>query len=310
MRRVRPAIGCFVSCLAWIIATAAAAEPAGVAAAVRGEVTLARAAASARPVAGGEEILMQDALRSGPRSGMQLLLLDETVFTIGPESELVVDTFVYDPASGAGRVGATVAKGVFRFITGKIAKHDPNDMNVSLPSGNIGVRGTIVAGRVDAVARSALVILLGDGRPPGVPGPAAIEVCNAGSCERVANPGFGVTIDGPSTPPSAPFRVATEEVDAILKALADPDDRGTAASGSLDAAGLPSRDGESAQQIRRGLQGLDAVDTLSDRAAQDALRPDLPEPRSTPEPSVQTPPPSPPSPPSGGSGGMSSGYGP
>ncbi len=296
MRRARLLVAALASIVAAAAGLPAVAETAGVAAAVRGEVTLARASASPRAVVGGEDILMQDALRSGPRSGMQLLLLDETVFTIGPESELVVDQFVYDPASGAGRVGATVAKGVFRFITGKIAKHNPSDMNVALPSGNIGVRGTIVAGRVDAAARSALVILLGDGRAPGSPEPAAIEVCNAGSCERVANPGFGVTIGGPSESPSAPFRVATEEIDAILKALSDPQGLGTAASGTLDQKSLPATDGESAREIRRGLQGLDTLDTLSDRAAQDARTPEIPEPQVAPSPPPPSPPP--PSPPS------------
>lgn len=294
MRRIRQAIAGLSPCLLWI-AAAAAADTAGVAAAVRGEVLLARAAMTPRPVAGGESILLQDTIESGPRSGMQILLLDETVFTIGPESQIVVDEFVYDPASGAGRLGATVGKGIFRFITGKIAKHNPSDMNVGLPSGTIGVRGTIVAGRTDAVTRSSLVILLGDGRPSGAQGPASIEVCNAGTCERVANPGFGVTIAGPDAPPSAPFRVATEDVDRILTALADPEGVGSSASGSLDQKTLPANGGERAHEIRRGLQGLDALDTLTDRAAQDQRRPEL---RDTPvSPSPSPPPPPPPSPP-------------
>jgi hypothetical protein len=253
---------------------ARAAEQAGVAAAVRGQVMLARASIPARDVLGGEEIFMRDGLRSGLRSGMQILLLDETVFTIGPESELVVDEFVYDPATSAGKIGATVAKGVFRFVTGKIAKKQPSDMNVALPSGNIGVRGTIVAGRTDGLTRASLVILLGDSRSAPAPGPASIEVCNAGACERVATPGFGVTIDGPDAAPSPPFRVADGDLDAILQALGDPEGIGTAGGGDglgpLDAAGLPLRDGDRAREIRRKLQGLDALDAMSDRAAQDA----------------------------------------
>jgi len=34
---------------------------------------------------------------TGSDGHMQLLLLDETVFTIGPNSDIVVDEFVYDP---------------------------------------------------------------------------------------------------------------------------------------------------------------------------------------------------------------------
>jgi hypothetical protein len=66
---------------------ALAAEQAGVSAAVRGDVALNRLqVAVGRQVVSGEPILLQDAIRSGTRSGMQILLLDETVFTIGPRA--------------------------------------------------------------------------------------------------------------------------------------------------------------------------------------------------------------------------------
>ena len=288
---------------------AAAAEQAGVAAAVRGEVVLARAQLASRDVKSGEEILMQDSLRSGARSGMQILLLDETVFTIGPDSAVVVDEFVYDPATSAGKVGATVAKGVFRFVTGKIAKRRPSDMNVALPSGNIGVRGTIVAGRVDDVARASLVILLGDSAGQATrSGSASIEVCNAGDCERVASPGFGVRIDGPTSPPSDPFRVPPEQIEAILRALANPEEVQDGLAGPLDLPKVGTLDeDERIRNARRGLQGLDSLDGLSDQAAQDARgisdlqRPTAPPPIVTQEPVA--PPPTGPSDPSGSTGG-------
>jgi hypothetical protein len=284
------ASSCLAIGLAALPFAALAAEQAGVAAAVRGQVKLARAAIPPRGVASGEQILMQDTLESGPSSGMQILLLDETVFTIGPSSVLTVDEFVYDPSTNAGKVGATVAKGVFRFVTGKIAKRNPSDMNVALPAGTIGVRGTIVAGRVDATTKASLVILLGDSRGNAVGGnSASIEVCNAGACEKVASPGFGVKIDGPDVPPSKPFRVPDAEIEAILLAVANPEGVLEGEAGQLDQAGLPAGEEERAREVRRRLQGLDKLDTLSDRAAQDAARPG-------PIPTVTQEPVTPPSP--------------
>ena len=88
---------------------AIAAEQAGVSAAVRGQVALTRVqVAVGRQVVGGEPILLQDAIQSGQRSGMQIMLLDQTVFTIGPESELVIDEFVYDPKTNAGKLSAEI----------------------------------------------------------------------------------------------------------------------------------------------------------------------------------------------------------
>lgn len=136
--------------LAGFAAAAAAQQQAGVSAAVRGQVALARASANivGRKVESGEKIYLGDAITSGRDSGMQIMLLDETVFSIGPNSEIAIDEFVYDPATDSGKVTASVAKGVFRFITGKIARKRPEDMTVRLPTATIGIRGTIVGGAV------------------------------------------------------------------------------------------------------------------------------------------------------------------
>ena len=125
-------------------------QQAGVAAAVRGQVALSRAAQNVvgKEVKSGEPIFLGDAIKSGPDSGMQVMLLDETIFTIGPNSAMSIDEFVYDPTTNAGKVAASVTKGVFRFITGKIARKRPEDMTVRLPTATIGIRGTIVAGAV------------------------------------------------------------------------------------------------------------------------------------------------------------------
>jgi len=203
---------------------ALAAEQAGVSAAVRGQVALTRPPiAQGRQVVGGEPILMQDSIRSGAASGAQLLLLDQTVFTIGAESEVVVDEFVYDPQTSAGRMSARVAQGVFRFVSGKIAKEHPQDVSVKLPTGTLGIRGTLVAGRVDEVSKKALIVLLGEGRDNDTGSPAgAIDVCNAGSCVNVRSAGFGTRIDGPDAAPIEPFRVPADEINALTQAVSDP----------------------------------------------------------------------------------------
>lgn len=105
------------------------AQQAGVAAAVRGQVEIAeRSGAVGRLVKSGEPIFLGNAIKSGAESGLQILLLDETTFTIGPNSELTIDEFVFDPKTSVGKVSASVAKGVFRFVTGKVARDQPANM--------------------------------------------------------------------------------------------------------------------------------------------------------------------------------------
>lgn len=54
-----------------------------------------------------------------------MLLVDGSTFTVGPGSSVVVDKFVYNPASGRGARIASFSKGALRFVGGKLSKNDP-----------------------------------------------------------------------------------------------------------------------------------------------------------------------------------------
>ena len=122
---------------------------AGVAAAVQGEVKITEAGSSARALKSGEPVLMGEMIETGKNGKLQILLLDKTVFTLGPLSAITVDEFVYDPASDTGKVKASMLKGIFRVVSGKIAHKKPENMSVDLPAGSIGFRGTNVGGIID-----------------------------------------------------------------------------------------------------------------------------------------------------------------
>ncbi len=125
-------------------------QQAGTSAGVTGGIQVASAGAVAgaigRQVRSGESIFIGDRIRSGAAAGMQIVLLDETVFTIGAESDITVDEFIYNPANGSGKLTASIGKGAFRFVTGKIAQGKPENMTVKTPVATMGIRGTIVYG--------------------------------------------------------------------------------------------------------------------------------------------------------------------
>jgi len=124
-------------------AAAQGGEQAGVSAAVRGEVLLARAQTVGRQVTSGEAILLGDAIESGPSGGLQVLLLDESVLSLGPGARIEIDRFVYDPSAQGGAMSLRMTAGAMRFVAGKIASGDPADMEVHTPVGTIGIRGTL-----------------------------------------------------------------------------------------------------------------------------------------------------------------------
>ena len=79
---------------------------------------------------------------TGPTGRAQMMLPDETVFTVGPNANMIIDDFVYDPAAPTASMSASVISGTVRFITGKIAAKDPAKMKVWMKVGAIGPRGT------------------------------------------------------------------------------------------------------------------------------------------------------------------------
>ncbi len=190
----------------------------GVAAAVQGRVEITTPGAVGRIVHSGEAVYLGDTIKTDGVGTLQILLLDETVFTIGPNSSMVVDEFVYDPANDAGKVTAHITQGFFRFVTGKIAKKDPEKMKVNLPAGTIGIRGTMVAGRVEG--QRSFVALLGPG-PQNSAGsaPGSITVSNSVGVDTrsvsISRPGFGTTIEGVNQPPAPPVHIPQPELDAL-----------------------------------------------------------------------------------------------
>jgi hypothetical protein len=114
----------------------------GAAASVRGTVYWLTSDGRHVPITSGGPLYTGERIVTGADGHLQALLLDETVFTIGADSDMVLDEFVYDPDTSVEKVSARVMKGIFRFVTGKVARKDPASMKVTLPVGTIGIRGT------------------------------------------------------------------------------------------------------------------------------------------------------------------------
>jgi len=90
----------------------------------------------------GDKIYLNETVYAGVNSGTQILLLDQTTFTVGSDSEVVMDTFIYDPATNDGKIVASVKQGSLKVISGLISKKNPDSLTVEVPEGTLGSRGT------------------------------------------------------------------------------------------------------------------------------------------------------------------------
>lgn len=113
----------------------------GAAAAVRNQVTAARASGQNQPLATGNAIYQNQTISTGANSVAQLLFTDQTTLSIGQRSQVTLDRYVYDPGNSGGGATVSVARGAMRFVSGS---QDPRNYQVRTPVATIGVRGTIV----------------------------------------------------------------------------------------------------------------------------------------------------------------------
>ena len=95
-----------------------------------------------RTLKAGDKIYLNETIFAAENSGTQILLLDQSTFTVGEDSEVVMDTFIYDPKTNDGKIVASVKQGSLKVISGLISQKDPDSLTVTVPEGTLGSRGT------------------------------------------------------------------------------------------------------------------------------------------------------------------------
>lgn len=211
--------------LAAFAAPAMAEDVIGINSAVKGQVTIQTGQAEARKAVVKDDVRLGDQVNSEKTSSLQVLLKDQTVFTVGPECELTIDKFVYDPSKTNNTLKANVSKGMFRFMSGNISKSGVDAVGIDTPVASLGVRGTIVEGLVgnDAIrlARSlglippnqavdptgaTLFVLRGPGpNRRGLNKKGEITVTSAGGSETLTKSGQAVFVADALSPPTKPI---------------------------------------------------------------------------------------------------------
>ena len=92
-------------------------------------------------------------------ANMRINFIDDTVVDITQHSRLLIDDFVYDPASGKGSLGLKATLGTVRYASGQIAKRNRQNVRIRTPSATIGVRGTDFVMVIDEIGGSMITLL-------------------------------------------------------------------------------------------------------------------------------------------------------
>lgn len=228
------------------LAAPATSQTVGVNAAIRNKVlTKPVSAPQLRPAVLKARVGLGEQVVTAASSMLQIVLLDRSNFTVGANASVTIDKFVYDPSRSASAVGASVARGAFRFMSSKAVHNMPGQSAVRTPVAAIGVRGTVFEGVVgpDAVrialgeaaaasvsgadADSAtLVVLRGPAATATTPG-GAIDVTANGRTVTVDRPGLAIFVPGPGKDAVGPFPISDKGLLALHDLLrTTPDTRG------------------------------------------------------------------------------------
>ena len=193
-----------------VFATNAAAQSEreiGVTAAVNPQAEGIPQSAESRTLQVGVNVLANERIVTSDGGQAQMLFLDESAFTVGPNSDVVLDEFVFDPDTGTGRIALTAAKGVFRMVGGKISKRTP--VTLKTPTAVIGIRGGIALVNVAPNGATQATFLFGD----------QMTVGTSGGVRSVTRPGFTVSANTADAAPSNPTRASATQLNAALGGL-------------------------------------------------------------------------------------------
>jgi hypothetical protein len=198
----------------------------------------------------GLPIYLNDEIKTGAQNRLQILLKDQSVFNIGPNSSLTIDKFVFDPTRP--ELSVNIQRGTFKFVSGKISNGNPEAMKVKLPNATIAVRGTGVAGEVAANGASTVVLLHGT---VDVSSTAA----GASSTATLSKSGWGVQI-GSAGNVSAPSLLPSETVNGILQKVGRASAAGAVVASSGNSSSPSAAAANAASSVNQSNSGLSAAD--------------------------------------------------
>jgi FecR protein len=190
---------------ALLAATPAGAQQVGTATAVNQSTEGAPPGASAITLTVGSRVVHKERIHTSPTGSIQLLFLDKSTLNIAPNTSLVIDEFVYDPASGTGHMLTKLTQGTLQYIGGKLSHEGA--VTITTPAATIGIRGGI-AGVSHGSDGTELHNFNG-----------VATATNAAGSVVISRPGFFVRILNWTTLPGQPERMTQDRVIHLIEYL-------------------------------------------------------------------------------------------
>lgn len=90
----------------------------------------------------GTPIYVGNVIKTDRNGTAGVTLKDNTILSIGPNTELKMEAYQFQPQTDKLQLNACLLKGTLHYISGVIAKLRPEAVTIKTPTGVIAVRGT------------------------------------------------------------------------------------------------------------------------------------------------------------------------
>ncbi|WPD24141.1 MAG: FecR family protein [Candidatus Electrothrix aestuarii] len=90
----------------------------------------------------GIRVKMGDKLTTGSNGSMGVIFTDNTRISLGSNSEIDINEYVFQPEKGSFSFLTELVQGTASYISGTIGKLSPKSVKFKTPTAVVGVRGT------------------------------------------------------------------------------------------------------------------------------------------------------------------------
>lgn len=178
----------------------------GVATTVQPNVT---SVTNERTVFIGNAVTFGERFQTDSKGVLHILFMDQSSMTLGPNSELVIDEFTYNPETRRGSIAVNFLKGAMRVVGGFISKfNNPQgreSVQIRTATATVGIRGGITVVEHQQQTTRAVYLF----------GQSMSMTDNNGNTRTVTRQGFSVT--GGSSGVTPPVRTQANELSMLMQ---------------------------------------------------------------------------------------------
>lgn len=99
-----------------------------------------------QPVTSETQLTTADTVTTGEDSSVRIILSDNSVLDLDAGSEILISDYAFNPSEPESNTSEVdILAGTLRYVSGRIAKDDPDNVSFTAGNSTIGVRGTYIS---------------------------------------------------------------------------------------------------------------------------------------------------------------------